>query len=295
MTNENQHIGADPRPMILTPADFADTGQWRLVIHVAADGMGAVLRHVSDTSRPAVRLFDDHWEPLEGRSLLERIENSVYEHPGILDDYATEIVVTTPNTTWIPTEILSSGEFMEENVFNEFFPGENEVMTDRVGEATALFSLAPGFDGFMARTVPGARMRSHLAVLAERMLADAGDGIFTVNIILYRSAVTLVASRGETLLCASEHPVTCQEDVSCVAKKVLEAFGEDGEASLVNIFDFNGATRFAEDFNMELMDISHVRMRELPDTLTSTSLSPAVAITVFKEVTLMTGFFGSEL
>ncbi|MDE6010657.1 MAG: hypothetical protein K2F87_04315, partial [Muribaculaceae bacterium] len=65
--------------VILTPADFADTGQWRLMIYVSHSGMCAVLRHISDLSRPAVMLFHEKWAPEEGEALLKRIETAVYD------------------------------------------------------------------------------------------------------------------------------------------------------------------------------------------------------------------------
>lgn len=290
MTIGNNPIEAGTSSAILTPADFADTGQWRLIIHVASDCMGAVLRHVSDTSRPAVRLFADYWEPLEGRDLLKRIENEVYDHPAILDDYATEIVVTTPKTTWIPTEIMSAGDFAEERVFSEFFPGE-EIMADKIGEATALFSLTDGFDGFMARTLPGARIRSHLAVLAERTLACASKDLLIINLILYRESLLLVVVRDNMLLCAAEHPLTDRATPALLLKYTLEAFGEDGEGSIVNIFDFKGDTRSTQELLSQAMDSSHAKIRELPEKLIASGLPPAMVLTVFKEIPLPSGFF----
>lgn len=213
MTSDNPNIEAAVSPLILTPADFADTGQWRLVIYVSTSGMGAVLRHASDLSRPAVRLFDDRWPRCEGRALLERIENCVYEHPAILDDYATEIVVETQRITWVPTEVLDSGDFPEERIFEALFPGE-EVMTDRGDTVSALFSLADGFDSFMARTIPGSRMRCHLAVLEAGLRKRIGymAGL-RIYILRGTDKVTLFLYDGDRLVAATEHPMVSDEDV----------------------------------------------------------------------------------
>lgn len=142
--------------------------------------MRALLRHATDRARPAMQIFCDSWGEVPRASLLERIENAVYEHPSVLDDYATEIVVETPRLTWAPAALLDEEESAEERIFHtvEAFGAETpaaggwcagEVLADRIGEETALYSLCDGFDAFVARTLPGARMRSHMAVLAEKL------------------------------------------------------------------------------------------------------------------------------
>ena len=220
MTSDNPHIEASASPILLTPADFADTGQWRLVIHVGRGGMTAVLRHVADPKRPAVLLFEERWPLCGERELLDRIENCVYEHPAILDDYATEIVVETSEITWVPTSILDSGDFVEEGIFSALFSG-GEVMTDRGEEVSALFSLAEGFDSFMARTIPGSRMRSHLAVIesAVRRLIDRWDGLQAFLLDEPGKAIVLIYRDG-CLECAAEHNVTSSDGT----RRLVEAY-----------------------------------------------------------------------
>ena len=74
------------QPIILTPADFADTGQWRLLINIADEGMCAFLRHISDREKPIVEMFRTNWTSSDPASLLKNIDNAVYDHPGLLDD-----------------------------------------------------------------------------------------------------------------------------------------------------------------------------------------------------------------
>lgn len=247
-------------PVILTPAGFADTGQWRLLISVSDTGLGAVLRHVSDSARPAVKLFDERWTPLEGRELLDRLESCIYEHPSVLDDYATEIVVEPLVVTWVPSEILDRGDFTEEHIFHEVF-NETEVMADKVGDATALYLLTEGFDGFISRTIPGARIRTDQGVLVERLRpSDGSDDEFVINVLKTGNQVHLVAFSGTTLFCCVTHYVGSDEEAYAMADAIGRRWsGERGY---------------------------RIRTLRLPRRIADTGLPAAAALVLFKEVEL---------
>ena len=79
-----------------------------------------MLRHASDKSRPAVQIFNEEWRSESPDLLMRHIENAVYEHPSVLDDYATEIVVEAPELTWVPSGIFD-GDGISEEVAEEIF------------------------------------------------------------------------------------------------------------------------------------------------------------------------------
>lgn len=146
--------------------DFTDTGLWRLIIYISASGMRAYLRHISDASQPVVSLFTEEWGEDESL-LLSRIESAVYDHPRLLEDYATDIIIETSRHTWVPDEILDT-DGVEEEIFSTLFPSASvEVMSEHCGNQTALFSLVSGLSAFVGRTLPGSRIRSHIGTMAD--------------------------------------------------------------------------------------------------------------------------------
>lgn len=271
--------------VILTPADFADTGQWRLLIYVSSGGMRALLRHASDKSRPAVQIFNEEWRSESPDILMRHIENAVYEHPSVLDDYATEIVVEAQELTWVPSGIFDGdgiSEDVAEEIFRSVYPeGSCEVMADRIGEETALYTLAPGFDGFMARTIPGARMRSHLGVLAERLRRmDAGSGRLRVYADIRERRMDLLAFRGEGLVSASLQSWNTPEDAAFRIFSLLNAYSSGAEDSEVYL-------RGDGDNVREVLSLTsgfcHVAGRiPLPEGVDALSLPLAAALSLYK-------------
>ncbi len=64
----------------LTAADYADTGQWRLIVKIFADGISAYLENTLHDDVEPQELFTSSWEN-NPDGLLQRIENAVYDHP----------------------------------------------------------------------------------------------------------------------------------------------------------------------------------------------------------------------
>lgn len=183
--------------------DFTDTGVWRLIIYISATGMSALLRHTEDAGQPLVQLFATHWED-DGAPLLPKIESAVYDHPRVLEDYATDIVVETTLLTWAPEEALDS-EDSEISIFSELYPDSSgELMSETLGDMTILFSLAPGLGAFISRTIPGARIRSHIGVLAERFLRQTSD-MPRIYADIRAGEVDLIAIEGKRILGSATH------------------------------------------------------------------------------------------
>ena len=147
--------------------DRADTGQWRLVIYITRTSLEAWLQPLADR-QASRRIVRDSWEPVgDGPDLLARIENTVYDHPQLLDDYSADIIIETDRAMWVPSEVGADEERSEE-VFNAVYGCEPEdMMADRVDDKTLLWWLTPGLPAFLSRTVPGARVSAHLGVIVS--------------------------------------------------------------------------------------------------------------------------------
>lgn len=274
-------------PIILSPADFADTGQWRLIIYISARGMNALLRHVSDPERPVVQLFDTIWPETgnDSATLLSRIENAVYDHPSILDDYATDIIIESSRLTWIPSSILEDDEAdnPETTVYSTFFPsGPKEVMTDRVGTATALFTLTDGLEGFLGRTLPGARIRSHSGVMAEYMGRSEAEG-HTLLVSVHDNMADMTATGpGGSLIASVSYPAGNAHEVSEQILRLIQVFRLP-ENTRILLAGTPGATVPLGEI-MSAYGLSHERflMAGAPD---ATSLPTASLILAFRDIT----------
>ncbi len=211
---------------VYTPArtvDFTDTGLWRLIIYISQAGMTALLRHVEDASQPLVCLFSTSWNQDESL-LLSKIESAVYDNPRLLEDYATEIIIETRQLTWIPTRVVEENE-VENVVFETLFPTATDTpMTDTAGDMTALFSLTNGLQSFISRTLPGARVRSHLAVLVNHCSKTSGDGPH-IYADIRPDEVDLILFNRKTMQMAVTHQWHSVADIGYRAAQLASAYG----------------------------------------------------------------------
>lgn len=241
---------ADNNPqVILAPMDLADTGQWRLIIYLSRFGMRAFMKHLSDKSRQIIEILSTEWSSDDSSMLLKNIENAVYDHPGLLDDYATEIILETPQTCFAPNEITDEEEDAEQTIFESLFPGaEREVLSDRLNSSTALFSLARGLDGFITRTIPGARVRSHLAVIVDRFQRSNADGVRIYIDIRHNNEVDIIAFRANDLISACTQQWHSFEDIAFRIFNLLNAYHIDAAQARINLSGIPEERKKLRDF-----------------------------------------------
>lgn len=188
----------------LTAADFADTGQWRLRINIYPDGMDAGLENMLYDDVGLQQLFESKWET-DG-SFLSNLENAVYEHPRVLDDFAAKIVIYDRKTLFIPTRLADETEGSEEDYYMSFYEVEPaDIMTDIDRDLTAAWSPGKGIRSFLLRTFPGALVTCNLMdrVKTKRKLnINGGKCLYVIR----RDGETdFVALDGSKLLGAVTH------------------------------------------------------------------------------------------
>lgn len=211
-----------------THPDLNDTGIWRLTISVACDGMTAALRHMEDKAAPPVMLFSSSW-PSEEESLLSRIETTVYDHPRILDDFATEIIIVTPKTLWVPSELLDE-EGAEEKYYTGIYTADPEdILSDPHGSITCLYSLTPGMAAFFGRTLPGCRIRSHMSVLFDRFSTQTSE-LTRLYVDIRDGAADFLTFHDRQLICASTAPWSAPADIAYRIFLTADAYGIDPAA-----------------------------------------------------------------
>lgn len=183
-----------------TPLHLSDTGLWHLTVRISADGVGAWVARKEAPEEPPRKLMESRWTPAPD-GMMARIENAVYDHPEVLDDYSATIEIRTTRTLVVPKEeAIDPTE--AENLYGLVYNGRGEdVMTDANGKETLLFTLCPGMNAFLQRTFPGARVRSHLSMRIEET-RSRGTGL-RIHLWTRGNEADLVCMNGDNLLSAS--------------------------------------------------------------------------------------------
>lgn len=212
---------------------IGDVADWRLVVHIASTGMAAWLRHL-DPTHALVTLFDVSW-PEDESQLLKRIEVTVYDHPQVLDDFSADVIVRTPDNIWVPTRLVADDEEMAAELYSKVFEESQEMpMTSTVNDATSLFLLVPGLHAFLQRTLPGARIHSHLSVLVERLRNRPADGP-SVYVEIRRGEADFVAFDQKELLSGATQPWHDPADIEYHLFNLLHVYGLDPQTVQVSI------------------------------------------------------------
>lgn len=215
---------------MFSAADLADTGQWRLLVYISDAGLTACLRHVNPQAAPAAKLTDMRWTD-DGRSLLEKIENAVYDNPRLLDDYATEIIIQTPKALFVPTGALdepgSETDFME-----RVYPASgDDIFTDGLqlrdhtptGES-CIYTLTPGLQSFLQRTLPGSKVSCHLSVLIDKYRQQTSE-LTRIYVDIRRGEADIIALNGTQLLSASVHEWQESPDIAYRVLLLMKSYG----------------------------------------------------------------------
>lgn len=209
----------------LTAADFADTGQWRLLLNIGVKGLEAFLENTLHPEIEPQSLCRISWEH-EGNNLKKNLEEAVYNNPRVLDDFATRIIIFDPHTLFIPSEIADKTIGAEEEIYKQIYEADDsDIMTDRNKDITAVWSLAPGVKSFLMRTFPGARITCNLMEKVRDLRKK------NVGLSLYKfirdGEIDLILLKDAELLSASTQEVASVADISEKVEKLFEAYDLD--------------------------------------------------------------------
>lgn len=254
---------------------IGDVADWRLICEIGSRGMSAYLKHV-DPTQEIVTLFEEKWEP--GGDLLKKIENAVYDHPQVLDDFSADIVLVAPRSIWVPSEIVEDDDDRAAELYNQVYDAsEADILTDAVGDATCLYCLTPGLKGFLQRTFPGARVHSHLGVMTRRFRERIAD-MPRIYAEIREDEVDLLAFDGKKLLMAATHPWRDPNDIQYHIFNVINVYGLDPQELQLSL---SGLKEVKAELMPQLRNtIAYVMHTMLPSlsSLSTTSLSTTTSL-----------------
>lgn len=207
----------------LTAADYADTGQWRLIVQISATGISAHIENTIHTQLEPQLLFSSKWEA-DTDNLLRNIENAVYDHPRVLDDFSARVIIYDHKTMFMPTRVVEETEGAEETIYTALYECDPaEVMTDVDADLTAAHCLTAGLKGFLNRTFPGAKIESNL-MNRVRLLRKENSGK-TMYVDVRETESDFILLDGETLLSASTHSTGSRADTAYHLFNILDVYG----------------------------------------------------------------------
>ena len=207
---------------VLTASDFADTGQWRLLIRIFQDGINAYLENTHYDDVAPQLLFEEKWE--DEADLLKKIETAVYQNPRVLDDFAAKIIVYDIKTLFVPSSIIDEEEGKEEEIYSYIYESEPEdIFSDKDREITALYNPGKGIKSFVLRTFPGARITSNLMEKVRSLRKDNSKDI--LHIFKRGEQTDFILLNKENLVSASTHERYLDEDILFIGLNLINVYG----------------------------------------------------------------------
>ena len=218
----------------LTAADFADTGQWRMILNIRKDGLDAWLENTVRAGIPPQKLCEVSWEE-DPAMLLKHLEEAVYENPRLLDDFATRIILFDEHTLFIPEEITEESEKTEAEIYQQIYDAESsDIMYETKGGITGVWSMGTGIRSFLLRTFPGARLSNNLLEGVDKALKNPMGWHLTANV--RRNEADVIVTVNGKLMAASTRKIQEENDLEKIIDETLAAFGinRDNTVMIIN-------------------------------------------------------------
>lgn len=205
-------------------AELLDNGQWHLAIDISSLGFRAWLVPDDILGRSPRLLASSEWA-YDSASLLDRIENAVYDNPEVLDDYSADIVLECGRELWLPTEDYADDDDCAEAYVSIYGGDILDVVVNDLGQEKVAYSLAPGLKSFMERSFPGARIWSQLALL--RLAAKTPHDSYKCLLDIRQGEADFVLVDRGMLCSASTHPWKSVHDIIYTMFAILRTYDAD--------------------------------------------------------------------
>lgn len=258
-----------------------DTAEWRLVVYISESGMSAYLKSVENPLEPVSTLFETTWER-DGSRLLDNIEKGVYDHPQLLDDFSTEIVICTPHALWVPADVAADPE-EGAALYNKVYNAEDEdIFSDTLDGMVCLYTLVPGLRSFLLRTLSGARISCQQTVLLRRFMSRGAD-MPRVYIDIREGEADFTVLDDRRLLLSATHFWNDPMDIAYHLFNIMDVYGLDKGNTQVSI----SGERDTKAFLVKELrkHVSYVMLTMMPSAVSKAEMPLAAAMALVKTTT----------
>lgn len=256
-------------------ASFIDTGHWKLIISISDKGMDGLLKNISQEDKNPILLFSNSWETPADGNFLDQIEATVYDNPRMLDDFATRIVIIADKALWVPGELAFEDEFDPLHFTSVYKADPEDIFCDSADDVACLYTLTPGLNSFLSRTLPGCRISSHINILKNRYGKDANQGVHIYLDLRQEKCDILLFIDGK-FISAATHPFKAEEDLKYYLNLLANAYDFQLEEATLHIC---GEEKEAEQTGASLTSIvKTLDINPIPRHLSSAGIGNAVRI-----------------
>lgn len=247
--------------------------------------MSAYLKNEEDPMDPVITIFSHTWTR-DDESLLRKIETVVYDHPQLLDDFSTEIIINTERALWIPRKIVEPSPGKEEkgierdetDLYNVVYKAEEEdIFIDETGDKICVYSLVSGLQSFIRRTLPGARTWCQQTLAVRRFTEQVSD-MPRLYVDIRDVEADFYGFEGKKLLFAATHGWRDKMDIVYHIYNFMELWHLDHSDTQVMVSG-------KKDIRNELMKIlrnqlQYVMLTMLPSSVSKSDLPVAVGLVI---------------
>lgn len=233
------------------------------------------MKNEEDPTEPVVPLFSEKYP--DDDNVLKHIETIVYDHPQLLDDFSTDIVVSTERALWVPTSELDEPG-SEERLYNEVYKADEEdIFIDELDDMTCLYTLVPGLQSFIRRTLPGARTWCQQTV-GVRRFRDRGADMPRIYIDIRGGEADFIGFDGRQLLISTTHPWRDKMEIAYHLFNIMDVYGLDPAGCQVNL---SGLRDVKNALMQELREhLKYVMFTMLPSAVARSEMPLSVAMLV---------------
>lgn len=251
-----------------------DTAEWRLAIYISETGMSAYLKNIENPLEPVAILFEEQWKRDE-TTLLRNIETAVYDHPQLLDDFSTEIVVCSPRAMWIPEDMATDYE-EQSDLYNKVYKSEEaDIMCDSLNGMCCLYTLAPGLPAFLRRTLSGARVSCHQSMLVNRFMGRSCD-MPRIYADIRNGEVDFVVLDDRRMLLSSTQRWHDKMDIAYHIFNLMDVYGLDPKNTQISL---SGIREIKQELVKTLREhVSYVMMTMMPSAVSKIEMPISAAI-----------------
>ncbi len=262
-----------------TSVRIDDTVEWRLVIFVSERGMSAYLKNLENPLENIVTLFEESWDQDESM-LLHRIEECVYNHPQLLDDFATEIIICSPRALWFPEKESRDPERLLQ-LYGEVYPVDGtDLFEDEREGMTCAYSLVAGLPSFLRRTLSGAKVSCHQGVLVSKFIKQNNESPVLYIDIRVDDADYILIDNGKLLL-ASTHQWHNMMDIGYMAMNIFDVYGLNPKMAQVSL---SGETSDKQELVKIMREqISYVMFTLVPTAVSKVKMPLSAAISLSRQ------------
>lgn len=215
-----------------------DTAEWRMVVNISSAGMSAYLRNIENPLEPLMVLFEEGWSS-DSSGLLRRIEKCVYDHPQLMDDFSTDIIVTTSRALWVPERLIVDEDSAWDYYCRIYDCEPEDVFVDNFERYSCVYSLTPGLSAFLRRTLSGAKVMCHQSVLVNKFACRGVDSP-RLYVDIREGSCDFILVDEKKLLLSSTHCWSDPMDISYMIFNIIDLYGlsrGDVQVSLSGLSD----------------------------------------------------------